>query len=88
MAMSTEEEFPPNVPEDTLQDLLLLARGDFDLVEAALIQALDKKREQAWNILQPKKWIIDIVKAFKYIKERREEIDNVKLREDDSIASK
>lgn len=74
----TQEPIDPLL-DDTIKQLWLLARGDFDLVEEAVISSLEQKRN-GW--LQPKSWQVNIEAATKFIVNRRNELEAIKPQDD------
>lgn len=68
--------------DETIQQLYLLARGDFDLVEQAVMGALEEVCPQWWKIWGQREWRINLKKATDYIMERRNEIENIPLADD------
>ena len=74
-----------NIPDETFDALLLLARGDFNLVEEALIKSLEKRRIGSWWQFWKYCWAIDFHKVSTYIVKRRKEIEDVEINKMDDM---
>jgi hypothetical protein len=71
-------------------DLFKLARGDFDLVQEAIIQTMkiaNQKKYPSWQFWHwfdeaTGNWEIDVIEASNYIKSRRNELESIKEADD------
>ena len=66
--MSIEPEL-----ESVYSGLIVLARGDFPLVDKAVTACLEKKRRVWWKFWQPKCWTIDMLNAAEYVIKHRDD---------------
>ena len=62
-----------------IDDLVLLARGNIDLVEEALSAHLHLDR--GW--FRPRQWVIDKEKVINHIKEHVEKLEGIPIASDD-----
>jgi len=68
------------ISEKEMDALVVLARGNVDLVGEALISNIKKEGFWFWQ-----KWIIDKTAAINYIKERTEKLENIPMLGDDEL---
>ncbi len=61
--------------DETVDSLTLLARGDMDLVNEALIHCLEQR--WSWRHLA-NVWQIDMIKVTEYIMQRRKKLEDIK----------
>lgn len=65
--------------DDTITELLLVARGDYILVEESLLKALKQEKLPWWKFWSTPKHFIDFKEAAEYIIEGRNKIDNMEV---------
>jgi hypothetical protein len=79
MATFTEGDHIDPLLDETIRELYQLARGDFDLVEEAVMACLEQSRGGVWK---PREWRVNIMAAANYIIKRRNELENISTADD------
>lgn len=80
MAMSIDSALNDTFSDADIDALYLLALGDFQLVEDALLLSLKHKRERWWHF--KKKWLIDKQDVIDYIQKKKKEQLDIQIQGD------